>query len=65
MTFVLPAKRSREKESEQWGGQQEGYKNKKVQGTSKEIKIRKRSSSLGDRKAILQKKLQVKNIPRG
>lgn len=26
MTLVLPAKRSREKESEQWGGQQEGKK---------------------------------------
>lgn len=37
-----------------------GIKNRETKGTSTEMKIRKRSSSLGDRKTILYKKLQLK-----
>lgn len=36
-----------------------GIKNREAKGTSTEIKIRKRSSSLGDRTTILYKKLQL------
>lgn len=37
-----------------------GIKNREAKGAFTEMKIRKRSSSLGDRKTILYKKLQFK-----